>query len=65
MPNFFDEVNKTFDEAATFTDYPKGLLDQIRCCNSVYRFDFPLRRTMAPSRSFTPGAPNTATTSCR
>ncbi len=44
MPNFFDEVNKTFDEAATFTEYPKGLLDQIRCCNSVYRIDFPLRR---------------------
>ena len=44
MPNFFDEVNKTFDEAATFTDYPEGLLDQIRCCNSVYRIDFPLRR---------------------
>jgi glutamate dehydrogenase (NAD(P)+) len=44
MPNFFDEVNKTFDEAATFTDYPPGLLAQIRCCNSVYRFDFPLRR---------------------
>jgi len=44
MPNFFDEVNKTFDEATTFTDYPTGLLDQIRCCNSVYRIDFPLRR---------------------
>ena len=44
MANFFDEVNKTFDEAARFTEYPKGLLDQIRCCNSVYRFDFPLRR---------------------
>jgi len=42
--NFFDEVNQSFDVAATFTDYPKGLLDQIRCCNSVYRFDFPLRR---------------------
>jgi len=44
MPNFFDEVNKSFDEAARFTEYPRGLLDQIRCCNSVYRFDFPLRR---------------------
>ncbi|MEZ5287203.1 MAG: Glu/Leu/Phe/Val dehydrogenase [Vicinamibacterales bacterium] len=44
QPNFFEEVNKTFDEAAKFTTYPKGLLDQIRCCNSVYRFDFPLRR---------------------
>jgi glutamate dehydrogenase (NAD(P)+) len=44
MPNFFEEVNKTFDEAARFTEYPRGLLDQIRCCNSLYRFDFPLRR---------------------
>ena len=39
MPNFFDEVNKTFDEAARFTEYPGGLLDQIRCCNSVYRIE--------------------------
>ncbi|MCC7123299.1 MAG: Glu/Leu/Phe/Val dehydrogenase [Acidobacteria bacterium] len=44
QPNFFEEVNKSFDEAAKFTEYPAGLLDQIRCCNSVYRFDFPLRR---------------------
>ena len=44
QPNFFDEVNRTFDEAATFTEYPPGLLEQIRCCNSVYRFDFPIRR---------------------
>ena len=42
--NFFDEVNQYFDQAARFTDYPPGLLDQIRGCNSVYRFDFPLRR---------------------
>lgn len=42
--NFFDEVNQYFDQAAAFTDYPPGLLDQIRGCNSVYRFDFPLRR---------------------
>ncbi|MCC7033149.1 MAG: Glu/Leu/Phe/Val dehydrogenase [Acidobacteria bacterium] len=44
MSNFFDEVNRTFDEAAKFTEYPQGLLDQIRCCNGVYRFDFPIRR---------------------
>jgi glutamate dehydrogenase (NAD(P)+) len=44
QPNFFEEVNTTFDEAARYTEYPKGLLDQIRCCNSLYRFDFPLRR---------------------
>ena len=42
--NFFDEVNQYFDQAAAFTDYPAGLLEQIRGCNSVYRFDFPLRR---------------------
>ncbi len=42
--NFFDEVNQYFDQAARFTSYPAGLLEQIRGCNSVYRFDFPLRR---------------------
>jgi glutamate dehydrogenase (NAD(P)+) len=42
--NFFDEVSQYFDQAARFTDYPVGLLSQIRGCNSVYRFDFPLRR---------------------
>lgn len=42
--NFFDQVTQYFTEAARFTDYPKGLLEQIRVCNSVYRFDFPLRR---------------------
>lgn len=42
--NFFEEVNQYFDQAARFADYPSGLLDQIRGCNSVYRFDFPLRR---------------------
>jgi len=42
--NFFEEVNHYFDRAAAFTDYPPGLLDQIRGCNSIYRFDFPLRR---------------------
>ena len=42
--NFFDQVTQYFNEAARFTEYPAGLLDQIRCCNSIYRFDFPLRR---------------------
>jgi glutamate dehydrogenase (NAD(P)+) len=42
--NFFDEVNQYFDQAAKFTSYSAGLLSQIRGCNSVYRFDFPLRR---------------------
>src|SRR6188474_3258513 len=42
--NFFDQVTQYFNDAAKFTDYPGGLLEQIRVCNSVYRFDFPLRR---------------------
>jgi glutamate dehydrogenase (NAD(P)+) len=44
QPNFFAEVNQYFNHAASFTEYPKGLLEQIRWCNSVYRCDFPLRR---------------------
>jgi glutamate dehydrogenase (NAD(P)+) len=43
--SFFDSVIQSFDLASAFTDYPEGLLDQIKQCNSVYRFDFPLRRS--------------------
>lgn len=42
--NFFDDVCSFFDHAAQFTDHPKGLLEQIKACNSVYRFQFPIRR---------------------
>lgn len=41
---FFAEVNKNFDKAAQHTKYPKGLLEQIKICNSVYKMTFPLRR---------------------
>ena len=41
---FFEQVNRYFADAARFTTYPEGLLEQIRRCNGVYRFDFPLRR---------------------
>jgi glutamate dehydrogenase (NAD(P)+) len=40
---FFDNVSVYFDQAAAFTRRPKGLLDQIRVCNSVYSFQFPVR----------------------
>ncbi|MCA1577405.1 MAG: Glu/Leu/Phe/Val dehydrogenase [Acidobacteria bacterium] len=40
---FFDNVSVYFDEAASFTQHPKGLLDQIKVCNSVYSFKFPVR----------------------
>jgi glutamate dehydrogenase (NAD(P)+) len=41
--NFFENVCKYFDKAAALTNYPAGLLEQIRMCNSVYQFKFPLR----------------------
>lgn len=42
--SFFHSVLAAFDEAAAFTTYPAGLLDQIKHCNSVYEFNFPLKR---------------------
>lgn len=42
--NFFGDVCSFFDHAAQFTNHPSGLLDQIKACNSVYRFRFPIRR---------------------
>lgn len=41
--NFFHNVMQYFDQAAAFTKYPKGFLAQVRNCNSVYHFEFPLR----------------------
>lgn len=43
-PTFFGDVCQYFDNAAQFLKYPHGLLDQIRSCNSVYRFRFPIRK---------------------
>ena len=42
--SFLDAVTKSFDKAATFTKWDKGLLEQIKACNSVYRMHFPIRR---------------------
>ncbi len=42
-PRFEDNVNAYFDHAARFCRHAKGLLDQIRICNSVYSFAFPVR----------------------
>ncbi len=41
--SFFSDVVSYFEKAAKCTDYPRGLLDQIKCCNSVYRMMFPVR----------------------
>jgi glutamate dehydrogenase (NAD(P)+) len=40
---FLDNVSIFFDQAAAFTNHPAGLLKQIKQCNSIYRFHFPLR----------------------
>lgn len=39
-----ETVNRNFDAAAAFGSHPPGLLEQIRGCNSVYRFQFPVRK---------------------
>lgn len=41
--SFFGNVERYFDQAAAFTNYPKGLLDQIKVCNSVYEMHFPIQ----------------------
>jgi len=40
---FFGDVLQYFNKAAAYTNYPAGLLDQIKFCNSVYRMKFPIR----------------------
>lgn len=42
--SFFQKVNKDFDKAARFTEYPHGLLEQIKICNSSCHFTFPIKR---------------------
>lgn len=41
---FFRSVVNYFDKAASVLNYPKGLTEQIKACNSVYYFQFPTRR---------------------
>lgn len=43
VPNFYESVQRNFDRAAALTDLPKGLLAQIRECNSVYQMRFPVK----------------------
>ncbi|MFQ5864498.1 MAG: Glu/Leu/Phe/Val dehydrogenase [bacterium] len=41
--SFYETVLAFFDRAASFTSHASGLLDQIKYCNSVYQFNFPLK----------------------
>ena len=42
--SFYQTVLAAFDKAAAFTKHPPGLLEQMKYCNSVYKFKFPLKR---------------------
>ncbi len=41
--SFYESVQRNFDKAAALTNLPKGLLAQIRACNSVYQMRFPVK----------------------
>jgi len=43
MSNFLESVNANFDKAAKHTGLAKGLLEQIKVCNSVYQMRFPVK----------------------
>jgi glutamate dehydrogenase (NAD(P)+) len=38
------QVDRYFDKAAAHFDFPAGLLEQIKVCNSIHRIAFPLKR---------------------
>jgi glutamate dehydrogenase (NAD(P)+) len=39
---FLNDVRSYFDKAASYTNFEPGLLEQIKLCNSVYKFYFPI-----------------------
>lgn len=41
--SFFQNVEANFDKAAQFTKWERGVLEQIKACNAVYRMKFPVR----------------------
>lgn len=41
--SFFQSVERSFDKAAKFTKWEKGLLEQIKACNSIYSMRFPVK----------------------
>lgn len=41
---FFAQVNRMFDTAAVHADAPQGVLHQIRACDNIVRFEFPIKR---------------------
>lgn len=43
VKSFLEQVDASFEKAASLSGHPRGLLDQIKVCNSVYKMTFPLR----------------------
>ncbi len=41
--SFFKSVEKSFDKASKFTKWEKGILEQIKACNSIYSMRFPVK----------------------
>ena len=41
--SFFQSVERSFDKATKFTKWEKGLLEQIKACNSIYSMRFPVK----------------------
>ncbi len=41
--SFFQSVERNFDKASAYTKYEKGILEQIKACNSVYSMKFPVK----------------------
>lgn len=41
--SFFQSVEKSFEKATKFTKWEKGLLEQIKACNSIYSMRFPVK----------------------
>src|SRR5688572_2705123 len=42
--SFFGAVERSFDKAAKFTKWSRGILEQIKACNAVYQMKFPIKR---------------------
>ena len=42
--SFFAATIRSFDKAAVFTNWDRGVLGQIKACNAVYRMRFPIKR---------------------
>src|SRR5882672_9696115 len=42
--SFFGAVEKSFERAAKFTKWERGVLEQIKECNAVYQMRFPIKR---------------------